>query len=204
MPELTSANSREKEMENSEHPNFQVIDKRHFANLDKIDMETPVEEKPRYPSFVEELMARMAEMELKFEERKKQIDEEISRTKTRLEADFERRLGLEIQKIVLPFLEVLDNLQRAIDAGSKAGTVESLLEGIQMTADLFRSKLLALGIEQIPALNQPFDPNWGQAVGTVEVDDAKLDGMVVEEIQAGYTMNGQLLRPAIVRVGMLK
>ena len=162
------------------------------------------EEKPRYPSYVEELMARMAETERKFQEKKKQIDEEISRTKTRLESDFERKLEREKQNIVLPFLEVLDNLQRAIDAASQAGTVEHLLEGVQMTANLFRSKLQFLGIESIDALNKPFDPNWEQAVGAVEVADGDLDGVVVEEVQSGYCMNGQLLRPAIVRVGHLK
>jgi molecular chaperone GrpE len=188
-------------MEDRESQGFQVIDKRQFLDLEKIDKEAPVEEKPRYPSFVEELMGRMAEMERKFEERKKQIDEEISRTRTRLEADFERRLALEKQKIVLPFLEVLDNLQRAIDAAAEAGTAESLLAGVEMTAALFRSTLQSMGVEPIPALNQVYDPNWGQAVGTVQVADASLDGIVVEEIQSGYRMDGQLLRPARVRVG---
>jgi len=191
-------------MENSDSPGFQVIDKRQFADPDKIDMNAIPEEKPRYPSYVEELMARMAETERKFQEKKKQIDEEISRTKTRLESDFERKLEREKQNIVLPFLEVLDNLQRAIDAASQAGTVEHLLEGVQMTANLFRSKLQFLGIESIDALNKPFDPNWEQAVGAVEVADGDLDGVVVEEVQSGYCMNGQLLRPAIVRVGHLK
>jgi len=191
-------------MENSDSPGFQVIDKRQFADPDKIDMNAIPEEKPRYPSYVEELMARMAETERKFQEKKKQIDEEISRTKTRLESDFERKLEREKQNIVLPFLEVLDNLQRAIDAASQAGTVEHLLEGVQMTANLFRSKLQSLGIESIDALNKPFDPNWEQAVGAVEVADGDLDGVVVEEVQSGYCMNGQLLRPAIVRVGHLK
>jgi molecular chaperone GrpE len=191
-------------MENSDSPDFQVIDKRQFADLDKIDMSAIPEEKPRYPSYVEELMARMAETERKFQEKKKQIDEEISRTKIRLESDFERKLEREKQNIVLPFLEVLDNLQRAIDAASQAGTVEHLLEGVQMTANLFRSKLQSLGIESIDALDKPFDPNWEQAVGAVEVADGDLDGVVVEEVQSGYCMNGQLLRPAIVRVGHLK
>jgi len=191
-------------MENSDSPGFQVIDKRKFADPDQIDMNAIPEEKPRYPSYVEELMARMAETERKFQEKKKQIDEEISRTKTRLESDFERKLEREKQNIVLPFLEVLDNLQRAIDAASQAGTVEHLLEGVQMTANLFRSKLQSLGIESIDALNKPFDPNWEQAVGAVEVADGNLDGVVVEEVQSGYCMNGQLLRPAIVRVGHLK
>jgi molecular chaperone GrpE len=188
-------------MKDSEPLGFKVIDKRQFTDLERIDRESPIEEKPRYPSFVEELMGRMAEMERKLEEKKKQIDEEISRTRTRLEADFERRLALEKQKIVLPFLEVLDNLQRAIDAASQAGTVEHLLEGVEMTAGLFRSKLQSIGIESIPAVDQPFDPNWCQAVGAVEVADASLDGIVVEEVQSGYRMDGQLLRPARVRVG---
>jgi molecular chaperone GrpE len=188
-------------MDDPESLDFQVIDKRHFADLDKIDMESPVEEKPRYPSYVEELMARMAEMESKFEEKKRQIDEEISRTKARLETDFERRLDLEKQKIVLPFLEILDNLQRAMDAASQAGTVEHLLEGVQMTANLFGSKLQSIGVEPISVLNQPFDPNWQQAVGAVKVADDSLDGIVVEEVQSGYCMNNQLLRAARVRVG---
>jgi molecular chaperone GrpE len=150
---------------------------------------------------VEELIARTAETERKFQEKKKQIDEEINRTRARLEADYDRKLALEKQKIVLPFLEVLDNLYRAIDAANRAGTVDHLLEGVQMTANLFRSKLQSIGVEAIPALNQPFDPNLAQAVGTVQVDDSSHDGTVVEEVQTGYCMNGQLLRPAQVRVG---
>jgi len=188
----------------SDIANFNVTDKRQFVNLEAIDKKTLAEEKPRYPSYVEELMGRMAETERKFQEKKQQIDAEIGRTKARLESDFERRLALEKQQIILPFLDVMDNLQRALDSAALAGTVEHLLEGVQMTANLFRSKLQAIGVEAIPALNQPFDPNLEQAVGTVKVQDADSDGVVVEEVQSGYCMNGQLLRPAQVRVGRLE
>jgi molecular chaperone GrpE len=192
---------QEKQKTESELMDFQVIDKRQFANLDQIDNKILQEEKPRYPSYVEELMARMAETERKFQEKKQQIDEEISRTKTRLEVDFDRRLEVEKQKIILPFLEILDNLQRAVDAASQAGTIEHMVEGVQMTSKLFRSRLQSLGIELIQALNQPFDPNLEQAVGMVKVNNRERDGIVVEEVQSGYCMNGQLLRPAQVRVG---
>ncbi len=185
----------------SEPPDFQVIDKRHFVNLDRIDEATLMEEKPRYPSYVEELMGRVAETERRFQEKKKQIDEEIGRTKARLESDFDRKLELEKQKIILAFLEILDNLQRATDAASKAGTVEHLLEGVQITASLFRTKLQSMGVESVEALGQPFDPNLEQAVGTVKVEDASRDGIVIEEVQQGFLMKGQLLRPAQVRVG---
>jgi molecular chaperone GrpE len=184
----------------SEAPEFQVVDKRKFLDLDKLDLKK-VEEKPRYPAFVEELMARTAEMERKFEEKKKQIDEEIARTKSRLEADFERRLELDKQKMLLPLLEVMDNLQRAIEAASQTGSVEHLQEGVQMTADLFRTKLQAIGVEAIESIGKPFDPNTAQAVGRIPVTDASRDGTVVEEVRSGYSMNGQLLRPAQVRVG---
>jgi hypothetical protein len=60
---------------------FQVIDKRQFVNLDldAMDASTVPEEKPRYLTYVEELLARMAETERRFQEKKKQIDEEIVR-----------------------------------------------------------------------------------------------------------------------------
>jgi molecular chaperone GrpE len=185
----------------SEPAHFQVIDKRPFANLDNIDMADVPEGKPRYPSFVEELMARTAETERRFQEKKKQIDEEIARTKARLETDFVRKLDLERQQIILPFLEVLDNLQRALNAATQAGTVEHLLDGVQMTASLFVAKLQSLGVEPILALGQQFDPALEHAIGTVKVADAARDGLVVEEIQPGYRMNEQLLRPAQVRIG---
>ncbi len=193
--------NQSKQKREPESPEFQVIDKRQFINLEDIDKVELQEEKPRYPSYVEELMARVAETERKFLEKKQQIDEEIARTKVRLEADFGRRLEAEKQKIVLPFLEILDNLQRATTAASKAGSIEHLLEGVQMTANMFRSKLQTLGVEAIPSLEQPFDPNVQQAVGTVTVQRADRDGVVVEELQTGYSMNGQLLRPSQVRVG---
>jgi len=184
-----------------ETPEFQVIDKRHFVNLDQIDIDKEaLEEKPRYPSIVEELMARTAETERRFQERKKQMDEEIHRTKARLEAGSERKLELEKQKIILPLLEVLDNLQRAIDSG-RTGTPEHLIKGIEMTAALFRSKLQSIGVEPVPVLDQAFDPNLAQAVGVVKVEDSSRDGMIVEEVQTGYALNGLLLRPAQVRVG---
>jgi molecular chaperone GrpE (heat shock protein) len=194
-------NHQKEQNEESDSLVFQVVDKRQFLNTDSLDTTAVPEDKPRYPSYVEELMAKMTETERKFKEKKQQIDEEIARTRIRLESDFERKLGLEKQQIVLPFLEILDNLQRAIDASTQAGTVEHLLEGVQMTANLFRSKLQSIGVEPINALEQPFDPNLAQAVGTIPVKEAIHDGIVLEEVQTGYSMQGQLLRPSQVRVG---
>ena len=181
---------------------FQVIDKRSFCNPDSAGTEGgKVPEKPRYPSYVEELLAKVAAAERNFEEKKRLIDEEIARTRTRLEADSQRRVELERQKMLLPFLDILDNLERAINAAATSGDVDSLLEGVQMTASLLRSKFQALGVEPIPVIGQEFDPNVGQAVGVIEVTEPARDGMVVDEVLRGYRMGDQLLRPARVRVG---
>jgi molecular chaperone GrpE len=182
---------------------FRVIDKRHFLDLDQVETGPPAEEKPRFPSFVEEMMAKMELTERKFEEKKSQMHEEIARTKTRLENDFQRRVDAERQRFILPFLEVLDNLERARAAAGAEGNETHLLQGVQLIVNQFRTKLQMGGVEAIPVLDQPFDPNIGQAVAMIPVTDPALDGMVVEELQRGYRMGEQLLRPAQVRVGQI-
>jgi len=179
---------------------FEVVDKRHFANAASIPLEALPEEKPRYPTFVEELMARVAETERRFQEKKKELDEEIARTKARLEADHERRLEIGRHDLLLPLLDVMDNLERAT-AAAETGNSDSLLKGVKMTLELFRARLQSLGIERIPVLDRPFDPNVSQAVNVVKLGDPSRNGMVVEEVLPGYTMSGQLLRAAQVSVG---
>jgi molecular chaperone GrpE len=191
------------EQRDGEEPvSFQVLDKRSFCNLDSVATDgQSAPEKPRYPTYVEELLARVAAAERNFEEKKKLIDEEIVRARTRLEADSQRQVELEKQKMLLPFLDVLDNLERAIGAAAERGNVDTLLEGVQITASLMRSKLKALGVEHISVIGQEFDPNVEQAVGVVEVAEPDRDGIVMHEVLPGYRLGDQLLRPARVRVG---
>jgi len=180
---------------------FQVIDRRPFANLEDLPLQAPLEEKPRYPTYVEELQARVSETQRRFEEMKSQMRDEVERTRARLHADFERRVQLEKRNTILPLLEVLDNLERALAAAGSARNPEALQQGIEMTVGLFRSKLRSLGVESIEVLNRPFDPHEGQATATVQVTSPDLDGIVVDEVARGYRMGDQMLRPAEVRVG---
>jgi molecular chaperone GrpE len=181
---------------------FRVVDKRHFAQGDAGEsVAGAAEEKPRYPTFVEELMARVAETERRFKEKVAHIDQEMARTNARLEADYERKLALAKQHLLLPFLDVLDNLERALRAASVSGGNEDLLEGLKMTIELFIARLRTHAVEPIEVLNQPFDPNLSQAVGVVPVADLAKDGCVVEEVLRGYRIGSALLRPAHVRVG---
>ncbi len=180
---------------------FRVVDKRPFAGMDTgASVDEPVEVKPRYPTYVEELMAKVADTERRFTERVKQVDQETARSKARLDADYERKLALARQSMVLPFLDVLDNLERALEAASVGGSKEDLLQGLRMTADLFRAKLRAHAIEPLEVLNQPFDPSLSQAVGVIPVSEPGKDGLVVDVVLPGYRMEKNLVRPAQVRV----
>jgi molecular chaperone GrpE len=152
---------------------------------------------------VEELLARCEEAERRFQQRRREMDEETARVRGRLEADFRRRLELERRDLLSPFLEVLDNLERTIASAGTTRNIENLLAGVEMTASLFRARLKSAGVEPVAVLDRPFDPNSSQAVGLVEVPDPERDGVVVEEVVRGYRMGDQLLRPAQVRVGKL-
>jgi molecular chaperone GrpE len=180
---------------------FRVVDRRPFANSSSMAAEPATEDKPRYPTFVEELMARVADTERRYQEKRKQVDDEMGRMRSRLEGDFRRKLDLEKRDIVAPLLDVLDNLERTLESARGNGTAEALIEGVAMTASLFRNRLKTLDVEPIEVLHEPFDPNQSQAVGTVEVSDPSHDGRVVEEVLRGYRLGDQLLRPAQVRVG---
>jgi molecular chaperone GrpE len=183
-------------------PQYRVVDRRHFTDA---ATETPatgyVEEKPRYPTYVEELLAKVADTERRFKEKVAQIDQETARTRVRLEAEYERKLVLDKLNLMQPLLDVLDNLERALHTVSAGGNKADLLEGVKMTAALFQAKLKAQAIEPIEVINQPFDPNLSQAIGVVPVADQAKDGIVVEEVLRGYRMGETLLRPAQVRVG---
>jgi molecular chaperone GrpE len=186
------------------NPPFQVIDRRHFANADGLPAGASAEEKPRYPTYVEELLARVAETQRRFEEVKSEMRQEVERTRARLSADFDRRVQLEKRDLILPLLEVLDNLERALSAAESAPNHDSLRQGIEMTASLFRSKLRSMGVVSIDVLNQPFNPHEGQASSTVPVSSPELDGIVVDELARGYRLGDHVLRPAQVRVGQYR
>jgi molecular chaperone GrpE len=200
---MADENSKKEKASEKEarQPLFNVIDRRLFTDLEHLDLDAIEPEKPRFPTYVEELQARMQETERRFEEKKRQMQDEIAKIRTRLEADLERRVEAERQRFVEPFLDILDNLERALAVADAGGGADGLHEGVHLTASLFRQRLAVHGIEPLTVLDQPFDPNVSEAIGVVEVDDPDKDGVVLDELRRGYRSGDRVLRPARVRVG---
>ncbi len=155
----------------------------------------------KYPTLVEELKARTELAEQKLREKIEQLDQENEAFRLRLSKDMDRRMEQEKLELVSDFLEVIDNLERALKAAHQTLSFEALKEGAQLNLDLFLSKLKSLGIEPMELLHQPFDPHEAEAVGVVAVDDPDLDQYVVEVVQRGFRWGEQVVRPGRVRTG---
>ncbi|HEU5300300.1 MAG TPA: nucleotide exchange factor GrpE [bacterium] len=97
-------------------------------------------------------------------------------------------------------LDVVDNLERALGHGGAAdpGAVQ---EGIRIAHRQVVERLQGLGVQPIEARGRPFDPRFHEAIDVTPADAAgTAPGTVVDEIQRGYLLNGEVLRPARVRV----
>ena len=94
------------------------------------------------------------------------------------------------------FLPVYDNLERAL---KQATADEAYKKGVEMTMTQLREVLSKLGIEEIPALGETFDPNLHNAVMHVEEEGAG-ENTIVDVFQAGFRCGEKVIRFAMVKV----
>ena len=97
---------------------------------------------------------------------------------------------------VSAFLPVYDNLERAL---KQETCDEAYAKGVEMTMTGLKEIMTRLGIEEIPALGQPFDPSLHNAVMHVE-DESAEENTVVEVFQAGFRLGEKVIRFAMVKV----
>ena len=97
-------------------------------------------------------------------------------------------------------LTVADNLERALEHGA-SGDGRTILEGIRMTHRQVMEQLAALGVTAMETRGRAFDPRYHEAVDVTSAQEHGVEaGTIVEEFQRGYLLNGEVLRPARVRV----
>lgn len=96
-------------------------------------------------------------------------------------------------------LTTIDNLERALDAAQKQGEDGALKEGVEMTLKQMRFEAGKLGLEEVPALGEKFDPELHNAVMRSEEGEP---GTVLEVFQKGYRVKGRMIRYAMVKVAV--
>jgi molecular chaperone GrpE len=105
------------------------------------------------------------------------------------------------KEVIISLLDVLDDMDRAEKQLQETDDKNSLDEGILLIFDKFRKILHARGLRALDTLHTDFDVEKDEAVSEIPVDDKKLKGKVVAELQKGYYLNDKLIRFAKVVVG---
>ena len=102
-----------------------------------------------------------------------------------------------ISDAVNAILPVADNIDRAL--AQENASAEDMRKGVEMIANQFKACFEKLGITEIGAAGETFDPNFHNAVMSEETDDYE-SGKVSGVMQKGYTLNGKVIRPSMVKV----
>ncbi|QEW07881.1 nucleotide exchange factor GrpE [Nitrincola iocasae] len=125
---------------------------------------------------------------------------EIQNVRRRAEQDVEKAHKFALDKFAQELLPVIDSLERTVDACPVDDeATKALREGAQMTLDLFINSLAKFNLTSVDPTGQAFDPALHQAMSMVDAPDAE-PNTVVGVMQKGYTLNGRLVRPAMVMV----
>ena len=119
----------------------------------------------------------------------------------RAEQDIEKAHKYGQERLLSGLLPVIDNLERALQA---SGTDDNALllalkQGVELTLKSFVDCLRTFNVEMLDPVGEPFDPLFHQAIAMVESKTAEPDS-VLSVMQKGYSLNGRVLRPAMVVV----
>ena len=123
---------------------------------------------------------------------------ETENVRKRATRDVENAHKFALESFGRDLLAVKDSLEMGIQAAEQAD-VETLLAGKEATLKLLATTLERFGIEELDPEGEPFDPEFHEAM-TMQPSDELEPGSVLSVIQKGYSLNGRLLRPAMVVV----
>jgi len=186
-----------------------VVDRRWWARDKEAASGEPRGSKP---SYVEELERRVADAEKQAQEylgKYRQSAQEFEQARARMRKELGKDAERNRREVLISLLEVVDNLDRAIDAAlavrsGQAAADDPLLQGVEMVRQQFLAKLEGFGIKRIESLGAAFDPRVHDAVTTVDASTPDADGRIVGVIAHGYRIGDEVLRPALVAVGQLQ
>jgi molecular chaperone GrpE len=151
--------------------------------------------------------------ELSFEQTIEQLEADLNEAKEaalraqadainvqrRAEAEVDKARKFALERFVGEMLPVVDNLERALVAAGESDTDKAIIEGVELTLKSLVDALHKNGVTSIDPMGEPFDPQTAQAMTMVENPDVE-PNTVIGVMQKGYSLNGRLVRPAMVMV----
>jgi molecular chaperone GrpE len=154
---------------------------------------------------VDEVTALKLELEKQKEESQKNHDQylralaEVDNIRKRTQREREEYIKYASLPVFKKLLPVIDDLERAINMSANSNDFEGLYKGVTMITGKLQELIQGEGVKPIDCLDKPFDPQMHQPL-MVEANDAYEKNIVMEELQKGYTMQGRVIRPSLVKV----
>ncbi|KAB7686178.1 nucleotide exchange factor GrpE [Plesiomonas shigelloides] len=125
---------------------------------------------------------------------------EVDNIRRRAEQDVEKAHKFALEKFANELLPVIDSLERAVELADKQNTdLHAMIEGVELTLKSLYSAMNKFGVEPVDQVGCPFNPDVHQAMSMVESAEHPANHIVMV-LQKGYTLNGRLIRPAMVMV----
>ncbi len=183
-------------------PNEQVSDEIQ-QDQQPADAETATEVDPR-DERIAQLEAELTQAQGGVREAQLRAQAEIENIRRRAEMDVEKAHKFALEKFANELLPVIDSLERALEVADKENTeLASMIEGIELTLKSLLGAVRKFGVEVVGETRVPFNPDLHQAMSMMESDEVE-PNHVLMVMQRGYTLNGRLLRPAMVAVSKAK
>lgn len=118
--------------------------------------------------------------------------------KKRVQIEREQLIQFSNGSLIVDMLPAFDGFSRALEAAKKIKAGEELLKGIALIKKQFEDVFKKHGVLEIEALGKPYDPNLHEAI--LQKEHAGPEGIILEEMQKGYTLHGRVVRPSMVIV----
>ncbi|WP_455852781.1 nucleotide exchange factor GrpE [Pantoea endophytica] len=183
-------------------PNEQVSDEIR-QDQQHVDAETTAEVDPR-DERIAQLEAELAVSQTGVRDAHLRAQAEIENIRRRAEMDVEKAHKFALEKFANELLPVIDSLERALQVADKENAeLASMIEGIELTLKSLLGAVRKFGVEVVGETNVPFNPEIHQAMSMMESEEMA-PNHVLMVMQRGYTLNGRLLRPAMVAVTKAK
>jgi molecular chaperone GrpE len=180
-----------------------VVDRRWWARGEDSESNAAADASTK-PTYVEELERSVAEKDKQVQEyltKYRQAAQEFEEARARMRKELAKDAERSRREVLVSFLEVIDNLDRAIEAATQADApANALLQGVELVRQQFLGKLEGLGVQRIEMGSAGFDPLLHEAVSVVPVNDPAHEGRIVGVVRHGYRIGSEVLRPALVAV----
>ena len=144
---------------------------------------------------LEQSRARAAELQ----DQALRVAAEMQNVRRRAERDVENAHKYALEKFGADLLPVVDSLERGLQAAGTDESTQAVREGVELTLRILNDVLRKHGLEVVESIGQPFNPSLHEAMSMVPSPD-HAPNTVMAVLQKGYTLNGRLVRPAMVVV----